>query len=180
MGTRAIFRFYKDGKFLLGSWVKWDGGLSANSIFPDVMNLLYRDINPTKLSLFHTIKDYVVDSRFPHLFGDKKDPFKYQIQNEAILGDDVLFWDIPLSDKKLMEKYLWGEYIYEIRFVKGGIKIKINHNGNEKEYALKGYRTHDKVLKIIKDAQDWDYELEYGLNDCNCGEENKEITEENI
>ena len=175
MGTRAIIKYYKDGKFLLGSWVKFDGGVSTHSIFPTIMTTL--SANADKYQLFQDIKDYVCKNRFPHLFGDKKNPFKYQIQNDAILGDDVLFWDIPLSDKKLMESYVWGEYIYEIRFVKGGIKININHNGNEKSYMLKGYITTDKILNIIKDAQEWDYELEYGLNDCNCGEDNKEITE---
>jgi hypothetical protein len=103
---------------------------------------------------------------------------------------DVLFWDTNLSDKKLMTENIWGEYIYEVRFGKKNIKIKINYNSNQKEieikdgwnWVLENHPLHNDtmILSIMNDVYKWVDDIDYGLNDCNCGEDNKEITEENI
>ena len=40
MGTRAIFKIWLNGKFVLGSWNKWDGGVNDTGIFPHFLTSL--------------------------------------------------------------------------------------------------------------------------------------------
>jgi hypothetical protein len=180
MGTKAIFKIYDNGKFVMGSWVKYDGGVDDTSILRPVLLSLRN--NFSKQAFFQTINKFVNDGKFGSMFGDKKKPFINQINEDGMAPVDVLFWDIPLSDKKLMDDYIWGQFIYEIRYVKDGVNIKVSYNGNEithkltrKEYGV--YNTAD-IQHILIDLNKWVDEIEYGLNDCNCGEDNNEITEE--
>jgi hypothetical protein len=182
MGTNAIFKIYDNGKFVMGSWIKYDGGVDDTSALRPVLYSLGKDFN--KQRFYHTINKFVNDGKFGSMFGNKKKPFINQINEEGMAPVDVLFWDIPLSDKKLMEDYIWGQFIYEIRYVKDGVNIKVSYNGNEitKKIGREMYgnlRTADSQ-HILMDLNKWVDEIDYGLNDCNCGEDNKEITEENI
>jgi hypothetical protein len=85
-----------------------------------------------------------------------------------MISPDVLFWDISISDTKLMENFVWSEYTYEVRFTKSKVKIKVIYNGNEKVYELKPYWGTGTILSIINDVNDWVDDIEYGLNDCDC------------
>ena len=179
MGTKAIFKIYDNGKFVMGSWVKYDGGVDDTSILRPLLLSLRN--NFSKQSFYQTINSFVNDGKFGTMFGDKKKPFINQINEEGMAPVDVLFWDIPLSDKKLMTDYIWGEFIYEIRYVKDGVNIKVSYNGNEitKKIGREIYgnlRTGD-IQHILIDLNNWVDEIDYGLNDCNCGEDNNEITE---
>ena len=40
MGTKAIFKIYNEGKFVIGSWIKYDGGITTTSVFPYVIKSL--------------------------------------------------------------------------------------------------------------------------------------------
>ena len=180
MGTKAIFKIYDNGKFVMGSWVKYDGGVNDTSVLRPVLYSLGKDFN--KERFYHTINKFVNDGKFRNMFGDKKKPFINQINEEGMTAVDVLFWDIPLSDAKLYKDYIWGEFIYEIRYVKDGVNIKVSYNGNEitKKVGTDMYgnlRTGG-IQHILIDLNKWVEDIDYGLNDCNCGEDNNEITEE--
>ncbi len=180
MGTKAIFKIYDNGKFVMGSWVKYDGGVDDTSVLRPVLYSLGKDFN--KERFYHTINKFVNDGKFRNMFGDKKKPFINQINEEGMTSVDVLFWDIPLSDAKLYKDYIWGEFIYEIRYVKDGVNIKVSYNGNEitKKVGRDMYgnlRTAG-IQGILIDLNKWVEDIDYGLNDCNCGEDNNEITEE--
>jgi hypothetical protein len=179
MGTKAIFKIYDNGKFVMGSWVKYDGGVDDTSVLRPVLYSLGKDFN--KERFYHTINKFVNDGKFRNMFGDKKKPFINQINEEGMTSVDVLFWDIPLSDTKLYKDYIWGEFIYEIRYVKDGVNIKVSYNGNEitKKVGRDMYgnlRTAG-IQGILIDLNKWVEDIDYGLNDCNCGEDNNEITE---
>ena len=185
MGTKAIFKIYNEGKFVIGSWVKYDGGVEATSVFPYFLKNLKHKIE--KKSFYDAINKFVNDGKFGSMFGDKKKPFINQINEDGMISPDVLFWDTNLSDKKLMTENIWGEYIYEVRFGKKNIKIKINYNSNQKEieikdgwnWVLENHPSHNDtmILSIMNDVYKWVDDIDYGLNDCNCGEDNNEITE---
>jgi hypothetical protein len=179
MGTKAIFKIYDNGKFVMGSWVKYDGGVDDTSVLRPVLYSLGKDFN--KERFYHTINKFVNDGKFRNMFGDKKKPFINQINEEGMTSVDVLFWDIPLSDTKLYKDYIWGEFIYEIRYVKDGVNIKVSYNGNEitKKVGRDMYgnlRTAG-IQGILIDLNKWVEDIDYGLNDCNCGEDKNEITE---
>jgi hypothetical protein len=166
MGTKAIFKIYNDGKFVIGSWIKYDGGVSETSVFPNFLkNLKY---NLDKKSFYDYINKFVNDGKFGSMFGDKKKPFINQINDEGMISPDVLFWDTSISDTKLMQNFIWSEYTYEVRFTKSKVKIKVIYNGNEKVYELKPYWGTGTILSIINDVNDWVDDIEYGLNDCDC------------
>ena len=179
MGTKAIFKIYDNGKFVMGSWVKYDGGVDDTSILRPVLLSLGKDFN--KQAFYQTINRFVNDGKFRNMFGNKKKPFINQINEEGMAPVDVLFWDIPLSDKKLMDDYIWGEFIYEIRYVKDGVNIKVSYNGNEitKKIVrdMYGNLRAGNTQHILIDLNNWVDEIDYGLNDCNCGEDKTEITE---
>lgn len=182
MGTRAIFKIYENGKFLLGSWVKYDGGVSQHSIFPYVMK--HTDISTymnLKNMYYKSINNYLLDGKFRRLgFGSGVNkPFQSQMDDNCMAPVDVLFWDKPLSDAKLMKDYISGQFVYEIRFTKDKFKIKVDYNGNTKEWVSKNADNHDDFISnMLKEVSDWVEDIDYGLNDCNCGEDNNEITEE--
>jgi hypothetical protein len=178
MGTKAIFKIYNDNKFVIGSWVKHDGGVNTTSIFPYFLKNLKYDVD--KKSIYDTINQFINDGKYGVMFGDKKKPFSRQTTDEGMTECEVLFWDIPLSDAKLWKEYITGQFVYEVRFSSDKVKIKINYNGNEKTYELKGYWNTTSIIKIVGDVNKWIDDIEYGLNDCNCGEDNNEITEERI
>jgi hypothetical protein len=192
MGTKAIFKIWLDNKFVLGSWVKYDGGINDTCIFPHFLTSLNK-FDLSKKHLYDIINKFVLDSKFNNLSygGNAKRPFKAQM-NDSFMGEvNVLFWEKNIGDKKLMEEYVWGEYIYEVRITDTQVKIKVIYGINEKEYVLKNAWEYNsqkhtnflgkkEITKLLTDANKWVYDLDYGLNDCNCGEDNKEITEENI
>jgi len=177
MGTKAIFKIYDNGKFVMGSWVKYDGGITSTSVFPYVMKALTLS---TKEYWFNKLNNFILEKNYTTMFGDKKKPFSRQINDDGMTEAEILFWDISLSDKKLMDEGIWAEYIYEIRFTKSGVKIKIVYNSNEKIYTIKNVWDNNETSKILVDVVKWVDDIDYGLNDCNCGEDNNEITEENI
>ena len=175
MGTTAIFKIYKDGKFLLGSWVKFDGGVSQHSIFPYFLNNLTTDAD--KKSIYHIINDYLLDGKFRRLgigSGVNK-PFQSQMNDDCMAPVDVLFWDKPLSDAKLWKDYISGQFVYEIRFNKKEINIKINYNGAEKVFSMKRNFGTGSIIGTINEVVEWVEDIDYGLNDCNCGEDKTEI-----
>jgi hypothetical protein len=174
MGTKAIFKIYNEGKFVIGSWVKYDGGVSSTSIFPYFLNKLKYDVD--KKSIYDSINQFINDGNYRTMFGDKKIPFIRQINDDGMNETEVLFWDTCLSDVKLYREGVWAEYTYEVRFTKDKVKIKVIYNGHEKTYELKGYWGTMKIASIITDVNKWVDDIEYGLNDCNCGEDNKEET----
>lgn len=176
MGTKAIFKVYEDGKFVFGSWVKYNGGVQDHSLVRKVMTNLRAKFS--KLAFYQTINSYVSDSNFGFLqSGDKKKPFSTQINDDGMKECEVLFWDIPMSDKKLMENNVWGEYIYELRYTKNGLTFKVIYNGNTKTYKLTPDQYNifsgGNIQAILMDLNKWVDEIEYGLNDCNCGEDEK-------
>ena len=134
-----------------------------------------------KKSIYDTINQFLNDNKFGNMFGDKKKPFSRQINDEGMNECDVLFWDNNLSDTKLMNSYVWADYVYEVRFNKKSIKIKIIYYGNVKEIEIKdgwgyeGILTNWKTTSIIKDISDWINDVDYGLNDCNCKDEKPPI-----
>jgi hypothetical protein len=78
-----------------------------------------------------------------------------------------------------MKDYISGQFVYEIRFTKDKFKIKVDYNGNTKEWISKNAEEHQNfVSNMLKEVSDWLNDIDYGLNDCNCGEDNNEITEE--
>jgi hypothetical protein len=168
MGTKATFKIYNDGKFVIGSWIKYDGGVSETSVFPNFLKNLKYDLD--KKSFYDYINKFVNDGKFGSMFGDKKKPFINQINDEGMTSPDVLFWDTSMSDKKLMENYIWGEYTYEVRFTKKVINIKINYNGAEKVFYMKRDFGTGSIIGTINEVQDWVDDIEYGLNDCDCKE----------
>lgn len=170
MGTKAIFKIYNEGKFVIGSWVKWNGGVDTTSIFPHFLkNLSY---NMDKKSIYNIINQFVSDSKFNNLTGlIKKKPFSRQMEDNGMTYVDVLFWENPLSDKKLLENDLYGEYTYEIRFTKDKVKIKVIYGIDENIFVFNWFPNIDNINNILKELNDWVYDLEYGLNDCNCGED---------
>jgi hypothetical protein len=178
MGTQAIFKIYNEGKFVIGSWIRHDGGVETTSIFPYFLKTLKYDVD--KKSIYDSINQFIEDGNYGVMFGDKKNPFSRQMNDEGMTSCDVLFWDTYLSDKKLLKEGIWADYFYEVRFTTDKVKIKIIYNGHEKTYELRGYWNTNQILPIITDVNNWIDDIEYGLNDCNCGEDNKEITEENI
>ena len=178
MGTKAIFKIYENGKFLLGSWVKFDGGVSQHSIFPYVMK--HTDISThmnLKKMYYDSINHYLLDGKFRRLgigSGVNK-PLISQIDENGMAPVDVLFWDKSLSDAKLWNDYISGEFVYEIRFTKDKFKIKVDYNGNTKEWVSKNAEEHQNfVSNMLKEVVEWVDEIDYGLNDCNCGENNNE------
>jgi hypothetical protein len=173
MGTKAIFKIYNNNKFVIGSWVKHDGGVNTTSIFPYFLKNLKYDVD--KKSIYDTINQFIADNNYGVMFGDKKKPFSRQRTDEGMTECEVLFWDIPLSDKKLMKEYVWAEYTYEVRFSSDRVKIIINYNGNEKTYELKGYWNTTSIIKIVGDVNKWIDDIEYGLNDCDCKDEKPPI-----
>ena len=177
MGTTAIFKIYENGKFLLGSWVKDDGGITDTSIFPYVLKRLTSSVKQT---WFNKLNNFILEKNYTTMFGNKKKPFINQTNDDGMTNTEILFWDISLSDKKLMDEGIWGQYIYEIRFTKSGVKIKIIYNGNENNYTIKNVWDFHEANNILEDVVKWVNDIDYGLNDCNCGEDNNEITEENI
>ncbi len=177
MGTKAIFKIYDNGKFVMGSWVKYDGGVNDTSVLRPVLYSLRKDFS--KQGFYQTINSIVNDGKFATIFGDKKTPFINQINEEGMTSPDVLFWDIPLSDKKLMNHYIWGEFIYEIRYVKDGVNIKVSYNGNEitKKVGREMYgnlRSGDIQHNLIE-LNKWVEDIDYGLNDCDCKDEKPPI-----
>jgi hypothetical protein len=170
MATKAIFKIYENGKFLLGSWVKFDGGINQHSIFPYFIKNIKYDMD--KKSIYDIINKFVNDNKFRTMFGDKKKPFINQTNDEGMTGVDVLFWDKPITDKKLYEENVWGEYIYEVRFTKSKIKIKVIYNGNEKTFQLGAYWGTNSIVRILDELNKWVDGIEYGLNDCDCAEHN--------
>lgn len=170
MGTKAIFKIYNEGKFVIGSWVKWNGGVDTTSIFPFFLKNLKYDFD--KKSFYDLINKFVNDNKFNNLTGlIKNKPFSRQMDDNGMTDVDVLFWETSLSDKKLMENDLYGEYTYEVRFTKNKIKIKVIYNGHEKTYELKGIWGTTTIIRTIDDMNKWVDDIEYGLNDCNCGEQ---------
>ena len=184
MGTTAIFKIYENGKFLLGSWVKDDGGVRDWNVLSYVMKYtsIAEHMN-LKAMYYNSINKYQLDNKFRTLgvgCGVNK-PFQSQMNDDFMAPVDVLFWDKPLSDAKLWKQYISGQFVYEIRFTKDKFKIKVDYNGNTKEWISKNAEEHqDFVSNMLKEVSDWLNDIDYGLNDCNCGEDNKEITEENI
>jgi len=174
MGTKAIFKIYDNGKFVMGSWVKYDGGVETTSIFPYVMKAL---TSSKKQNWFNKLNNFILEKNYGVIFGNKKKPFIHQINDDGMTETEILFWDISLSDKKLMDEGIWAEYIYEIRFTKSGVKVKVVYNSNEKTYTIKNVWDYNETNNIITDVKNWVDEIDYGLNDCNCGEDNNEITE---
>ena len=176
MGTKAIFKIYNEGKFVIGSWVKYDGGVSDTSIFPYFIKNLNYDAN--KKSIYDTINQFVSDGKFNNLSSwNKNKPFYSQMEENGMTPVKVLFWEKSLSEKKLLENDVYGEYTYEIRFTKDKLKIKVIYGITEKTYVFNGFPNMDNIRIMIKELNDWVYDLDYGLNDCNCGEDNNEITE---
>ncbi len=181
MGTTAIFKIYENGKFLLGSWVKFDGGVSQHSIFPYVMK--NTDISThmnLKKMYYDSINNYQLDNKFRYLGSGNgvNKPFQSQMDDNGMAPVDVLFWEKPLSDAKLWKQYISGQFVYEIRFTKDKFKVKIDYNGNTKEWVSKNAEEHhDFISNMLKEVVEWVEDIDYGLNDCNCGEDNKEITE---
>jgi len=171
MGTTAIIKIYENGKFLLGSWVKDDGGITNTSIFPYVLKSLTSSVKQT---WFNKLNNFILEKNYGVMFGDKKSPFGRQINDDGMSETKILFWDISLSDKKLMEEGIWGQYIYEIRFTKDRVKIKIVYNGNEKNHTIKNVWDFQETNNILEDVVKWVDDVDYGLNDCNCGEDNEE------
>jgi hypothetical protein len=170
MATKAIFKIYNDGKFLMGSWVKYDGGVSDTSIFPHFIKSIKPDVN--KKSIYDIINKFVNDNKFRTMFGDNKKPFINQTNDEGMTGVDVLFWDKSISDAKLYKENVWGEYIYEVRFTKGNVKIKVIYNGNEKILYWKRDWGTGTIISTIKEVSKWIDGIEYGLNDCDCADHN--------
>jgi hypothetical protein len=188
MGTRAIFKIWLNGKFVLGSWNKWDGGVNDTGVFPHFLTSLNK-LTLSKKQLYDIINKFVLDSKFNNLTsGNKKNPFSAQMNDNFTSGVDVLFWETNLNDNRLMEQYVWGQYVYEVRITDTQVKIKVIYVIDEKEYVLKNaweYTHHNhnyklgnkEITKLLTDVNKWVYDLDYGLNDCNCGEDNNEITE---
>lgn len=175
MGTRAIFKIYENGKFLLGSWVKFDGGVSEHSIFPYVMkHTRIGEHHNLKKSYFDSINKYLLDNKFRTLgvgCGVNK-PFQRQMDDNFSAPVEVLFWDKSISDAKLWKDYISGQFVYEIRFTKNQFKLKIDYNGNIKEWVSKNPDDHnDFISNMLKEVVEWVDDIEYGLNDCNCGEQ---------
>ena len=173
MGTKAIFKIYNNNKFVIGSWVRHDGGIETTSIFPYFLKTLKYDVD--KKSIYNSINQFIEDGDYGVMFGDKKNPFSRQMNDEGMTSCDVLFWDIPLSDKKLTNEGIWAEYTYEVRFSSDKVKIKIIYNGHEKTYELKGYWSIQQIIPIITDVKNWVDDIEYGLNDCDCKDEKPPI-----
>jgi len=176
MGTTAIFKIYNEGKFVIGSWVKWNGGVGSNGIFPYFLkNLSY---NADKKSIYDIINQFVLNNKFNSLTGfDKKKPFSRQMEDNGMAYVDLLFWETSLSENKLLQNDLYGEYTYEVRFTKDRIKIKVIYGIHEKIFVFNWFPNIDNINIVIKELNDWVNDIDYGLNDCNCGEDNNEITE---
>lgn len=177
MGTKAIFKIYNEGKFVIGSWVKYNGGVDSISIFPYFLKTLKYDVD--KKSIYDSINQFINDCNYGSMFGDKKTPFSRQINDDGMKEAEVLFWDISLSDKKLMNEGIWAEYTYEVRFTNDKVKVKVIYNGNEKTYELKGYWNTTSITKITGDVSKWIDDIEYGLNDCDCNDEKPPIERKN-
>jgi hypothetical protein len=171
--TKAIFNIYENGKFVLGAWVKSDGGVRDNSIFPYVME--ETDISTDrnlKYSFYKTINNYITERNFRSMFGDKKNPFRNQFDSEGMKSVDVLFWENKLSDKQLLKNYLWGEYTYEIRFTKKSLKVKVNYSGQSREWVNNNADQHEDFIdKMLDEVEVWVDNIDFGLNDCDCDKE---------
>jgi hypothetical protein len=74
-----------------------------------------------------------------------------------------------------MDEGIWAEYIYEIRFTKAGVKVKVVYNSNEKTYTIKNVWDYNETNNIIVDVVKWVDEIDYGLNDCDCKDEKPPI-----
>jgi hypothetical protein len=172
MGQTAIFKIYENGKFLLGSWVKYDGGVSEHSIFPYVMkNADINEHKSLKYSYYSIINEYLLKNKFRRigLGCPDKNPFQSQINDEGMTAVEVLFWDKPLSDAKLWKQYIAGQFVYEIRFTKNQFKVKVDYNGNTKEWVCKDDNNHNYfITNMLEELVEWIDDIEYGLNDCDC------------
>ena len=179
MGTTAIFKIYENGKFLLGSWVKFDGGVSQHSIFPYVMK--HTDIGGEmnlKKMYYNSINQYLLDNKFRQLgFGcGVNKPFQTQMEDNFMAPVEVLFWDKPLSDAKLWKQFIGGQFVYEIRFTKSQFKVKVDYNGNTKEWVSKDADNHRSfVNEMLEEVIKWADDIDYGLNDCDCKDEKPPI-----
>ena len=171
--TKAIFKIYENNKFVLGAWVKSDGGVRPNSIFPYVMentNIAY-DYN-LKYTFYEAIINYIQETNFRVMFGNKKNPFSLQSNSEGMKPVDVLFWENNLSDKKLLNENVWGEYIYEIRFTKKALKVKVDYASNTREWVNTKPELHDDFIEqILQEVAEWVDNIDFGLNDCDCDKE---------
>lgn len=177
MGTKAIFKIYENGNFVLGSWVKYNGGVQDHQFLSCVLKSI-TGYEVDKKHYYDQINKFITDMNYGFLqSGDKKKPFSTQINDDGMKECEVLFWDIPMSDKKLMENNVWGEYIYELRYTKNGLTFKVIYNGNTKTYKLTPDQYNNfsggNIQHILMDLNKWVDEIEYGLNDCNCGEDEK-------
>jgi len=168
MGTKAIFKIYRNGKFLLGSWIKFDGGASNHGVFPYVMkNVDMKADDGLKYHFFKTINDYVNLSKFTSLtIINKKKPFLTQVDSNGMTPVDVLFWDTNLSEKKLIDNDVWAEIQYELRITKNDVKVKVDYNGNINTFKL---RNAASIHDLCKEVFNWIDDVDYGLNDCDCG-----------
>lgn len=170
MGTKAIFKIFNEGKFVIGSWVRFDGGVGQNDIFPYFINKLKYDVD--KKSIYDTINQFVLDGKFNNLSTwDKKNPFRSQMNEDWQTSVSVLFWEKSISEKKLLEQSIYADYTYEFRFNKDGVKIKVIYTIYEKTFELKGYWNTTSIIKMVQDLNKWVDDIEYGLNDCDCKDE---------
>jgi hypothetical protein len=167
--TKAIFNIYENGKLVLGAWVKSDGGVGDNSIFPYVMWNCVGGERSAKSLFYETINEYLEQTKFRLMFGDKKNPFWKQMNSEGMKEVDVLFWDKKLSDKQLLKENVWGEYTYEIRFTKKSIKVKVDYSGHSRQWVNNKADQHEEFInKMLEEVKAWVDNIDFGLNDCDC------------
>ncbi len=171
--TKAIFKIYENNKFVLGAWVKSDGGVKPNSLFPYVMKSEELEKYQTlKRAYYNAINQYIQDHKFLIMSGDKKNPFWKQMDSQGMKAVDVLFWENNLSDKKLLKENLWGEYIYEIRLTNKQMKVKVDYSNNTREWINKNEKQHDEFIsKMLQEVVEWVDNIDFGLNDCDCDKE---------
>lgn len=183
MGTKAIFKIYENGNFVFGSWVKYGGGVQDHQFLSCVLKSI-TGYEVDKKHYYDQINKFITDMNYGFLqSGDKKKPFSTQINDDGMKECEVLFWDTPLSDKKLMEQHVWGEFIYEVRVGKNDVKLKVSYNGHTKVVKLKIWDWNKNAERWILRANEekttqqeiikWVDDIDFGLNDCNCKDEEK-------
>ena len=125
-----------------------------------------------KYTFYEAIINYIQETNFRVMFGNKKNPFSLQSNSEGMKPVDVLFWQNHLSDKKLLNENVWGEYIYEIRFTKKALKVKVDYASNTREWINKNAELHDDFIEtMLTEVAEWVDNIDFGLNDCDCDKE---------